>query len=108
MKKLSVAFLFCLASTIANAQIGPQFVQVPKSVICGPAAIVFKGLTDDDIKEQPLWIGKDEAGNSDYALFINEKTKAFTLIQYTGTTACILGIGYKSEIYKLAPNEKRM
>jgi len=108
MKKLAVAFLFCLNSTIANAQIGPQFVQVPKVVVCGPADIVFKGLTDDDIKEQPLWVGKDESSKSDYALFVNEKTMAFTLIQYTGTTACILGLGYKSEIYKLAPNEKRM
>ena len=108
MKKSAVAFLFCLISTIANAQIGPQFVQIPKMVLCGPAAIVFKGLADKDVNEQPLWIGKDDAEKSDYALFLNEKTKAFTLIQYTGTTACILGIGYHSEIFKLKPDEKPM
>jgi len=108
MKKVTMAFLFCLSSTIANAQIGPQFTQVPKVVLCGPADIVFKALSDDDIKEQPAWIGRDESGKSEYALFVNEKTKAFTLIQYTGSVACLLGIGYKSDFFTLKPNEKKM
>lgn len=101
MKKLAVAFLFCLTSTIANAQIGPEFRQVPKNVICGPVHIVLKALTDKDIDEKPLWIGKDEAGKSDYAVFVNAKTGAFTILQFGQEIGCILGIGYKSDVFKL-------
>jgi len=101
MKKLSVAFLFCLTSTIANAQIGPEFRQIPKSVICGPVTTILKALTDKDINEKPLWIGKDESEKSDYAVFVNTKTGAFTIIQFGKEVGCILGIGYRSDTYNL-------
>lgn len=96
MKKLSMAFLFCLISTIANAQNMPEFRQVPKPVLCGPVNVVLKGLADDDINEKPIWIGKNDDQKSDYALFVNPKTSAFTLIQFGKEWACILGIGFKS------------
>lgn len=96
MEKLSMAFLFCLTSTIANAQNMPEFRQVPKPVLCGPATVVLKGLADDDINERPIWIGKNDDQKSDYALFVNPNTSAFTLIQFGKEWACILGIGFKS------------
>jgi hypothetical protein len=105
VKKLSVAFLFCLTSTIANAQIGPQFRQISKPVLCGPANIVLKALAEEDIDEKPFWIGKDDTEKSDYAVFLNAKTGAFTLLQLGREWACILGIGYKSDSFTVKPTE---
>ena len=99
MKKLAVAFLFCLTSTIANAQIGPDFRQIQKNVFCGPVSVILKALAADDIKEEPLWTGKDESERSDYAIFVNSKTGAFTIIQFGKEIGCILGIGYSSQSF---------
>lgn len=100
MYKLSVAFLFCLIGTIANAQSGSQlpngFVQTNKPVLCGPADTVFKGLADPEIDEKPLWIGTAENG-SNFAVFVNAKTSGFTIIQFGQTIACIIGIGDRSD-----------
>ena len=57
MKKIAVAFLFCLTSTIANAQSGqlpPGFITTNKPVLCGPADTIFKGLADQEIDEKPF------------------------------------------------------
>lgn len=99
MKPISVAFLFCLTSTIANAQIVPEFRQFPKTVLCGPVSTILSTLTDQEVNEQPFWIGKDASENSNYALFVNAKTGAFTIIQFTQEIGCVLGVGYKSETY---------
>lgn len=101
MKNITVAFLFCLISTIANAQIGPEFRQIPKTVICGPFETILKGLTDKDIDEKPIWVGQDESKNSSYIVFVNKTTGAFTIVQLGKEIGCILGIGYKSELYQL-------
>ena len=93
VRLITVAFLFC-ASTIANAQ--SEFRNIPKSVLCGPAEGVFKALADPEINETPVWLGKEDSKASDYALFVNPKTSAFTLIQFGKEWACILGIGFKS------------
>lgn len=103
MNKCVVAFLFCLTSTIANAQIGPGFQQVPKSVVCGPLSTILKSLADKDIAEQPLWIGKDEGEKTNFAVFVNAQTGAFTILQFGQEIGCILGLGYKSETFKLVP-----
>ena len=99
MKKLSVAFLFCLISTIANAQAESNFKQIPKPVLCGPVELIFKSLTDSDINEQPIWTGKNEDSKSDYALFVNPKTNSFTLVQFGKECGCILGVGHKSQTF---------
>jgi len=96
MKKFAVAFLFCLISTIANAQPGPQFRNIPKPVLCGPLEVLFKGLADEEVNEKPIWIGKAEDEKSEFAVFVNRKTGAFTLVQFGKEWGCILGIGYSS------------
>jgi len=97
MKRLAVAFLFCLTSTIANAQIGPQFRNIPKPVLCGPLDILFKGLADEEVNEKPIWIGQAEDKKSEFAVFVNPKTGAFTMVQFGKEWGCILGIGYSSK-----------
>lgn len=54
MRKLLVAFLFCSTSTIANAQIGPEFATLHKPVICGPAETILKGLFVDIVIGKPF------------------------------------------------------
>lgn len=98
MKQLAtVAFLFCLTGTIANAQQQPGFVQIPKPVICGPVAEILKNLADPEIGEKPIWIGKNEDGRSDYMIFVHPKTGAFTILQIGKEIGCVLGIGYSSQ-----------
>lgn len=101
MRKISVAFLFCLTSTIANAQVDAQFRQLQKNVFCGPFEVIVKALSDKEINEQPIWIGKDESERSEYAIFVNPKSGAFTIVQYGREMGCVLGIGYQSQTYKL-------
>jgi len=96
MRNLLVAFLFCLTSTIANAQIIPEVATLNKPVVCASAETILKWLADDEINEKPIWIGQDETGISEFILFVNSKTKAFTIVQFGKTTGCIIGIGYKS------------
>lgn len=110
--KSILAFLFCLSSTIANAQSGSQlpngFVQTNKPVICGPAEIVFQGLADPEIDEKPLWVGTAENG-SNFAVFINTKTSGFTVIQFGQKIACIIGIGDRSDSFTIStPRGKPM
>lgn len=109
MKKIAVAFLFCLTSTIANAQSGqlpPGFITTNKPVLCGPADTIFKGLADQEIDEKPLWVGTSE-NNTNFAVFVNTKTQGFTVLQFGETIGCILGIGPKSITFNL-PKAKSM
>ena len=108
MRKLLVASLFC-ASTIANAQIDlPQgFVTTTKPILCGPAPVVFRSLAGKDINEKPIWLGQDE-NKSNYAIFVNAETSAFTLIQFGEQMACILGLGPSSDIFENKPRGKPM
>lgn len=93
MKNPSVAFLFCLISSIANA----QSFQSSKPVLCAEIKELFKTLSGD-FKEIPMWSGKDASNDSRYALFINEKTGTWTILQFSADTACVLGLGEKSSM----------
>jgi len=96
MKKLLVTLLLS-CSTIASAQLEPDFKSVPKSVLCGPLAAIIRGITSAEIDERPIWVGRDEESKSYYAVFVNSKTGAFTVIQFGSEIGCILGTGIKSE-----------
>jgi hypothetical protein len=96
MKKLLVASLLII-STLSLAQMSPEFKEVPKTVTCGPLASIVKALISQDIGETPIWIGRDEADRSSYAVFVNPKTGSFTILQFGPVSGCILGVGHKSE-----------
>ena len=93
MKKIVVAVLFCF-STIVHAQ--NNFVTVNKPVICGPIEVILKGLADKDIDEKPVWIGQRDDQKTEFYMFLNFKTSAFTIIEAGKEIGCILSIGYKS------------
>lgn len=85
-----------LLPILGIAQENQSFGTFNKQVACAPIQVIFKALADPDIKEQPFWIGKDESEKSDYVIFVNDKTKAFTIVQIGKEVGCIIGVGYKS------------
>jgi len=89
MDKLLMAFLFCLASSIDNAQ---AFTTAQKPVICDETKKVIKSLTEN-FNEKPVWTAKDVQDNSRYSLFVNAKTGSWTLLQMSPEYACVLGVG---------------
>lgn len=93
MRKLTLAFLFCLISSIANA----ETIQLQKTLICDRTEIVFEKLAVE-FQESPLWSGADMNDSSRYVLTINNKTGAWTLVQYDKNIACILGVGANSKV----------
>jgi hypothetical protein len=100
MKKfLAVVFLSCLFSTIVNAQSNSSFVHVQKPVLCGPLNHILTELAGTDVNEKPVWIGKRDDQKTEFLLFINFNTSAFTLIEAGKEIGCVLGIGYQSNFF---------
>lgn len=99
MKKIFISLLLMSGSVLAQTQ--QNFVTVNKPVICGPLDVMLKGLADKDVDEKPVWIGKRDDQKTEFYMFINFKTSAFTVIEAGKEIGCILGIGYKSNF--LAP-----
>ena len=93
MRKLALAFLFCLISSIANA----ETFQLQKVMICDKKEIVFEKLALE-FEEAPIWSGADVSDSSRYVLTINNKTGAWTLVQYDRDIACVLGAGTNSKV----------
>lgn len=82
----NVAFLFCLASTIANAQ---PF-QVTRQLQCDKASEVFKIIPD--FKEMPVWQGRNDKGLMSI-LTLNPETKTWSIIITDGEKACLVDSG---------------
>lgn len=93
MRSITVAFLFCLTSTIANA----QAFQTNKPVICDETKKVISAL-NEHWNEKLVWAANDGRDQSRYALFVNEKTKTWTMLQLTPEVACVVGVGDKSQM----------
>ena len=89
MRILLMAFLFCLTSSIANAQ---EVIELTKPVKCGDTQWVVNHFTSE-YGEKPLWVGKDGNSNSYVTLLINKETRTWTLLQYDGKMACVLSVG---------------
>lgn len=88
MRAIAMAFLFCINSTIANA----ESFQATKPVLCDDAKKVLDSISKD-YNERLTFVAKDAGDKSRYILLSNEKTGSWTLIQMTAQVACILGVG---------------
>ena len=87
--RLTLAFFVCLP-TAANAQFRYDY-----PIVCDNTQKVIKVL-EEDFKEQLSWKGSHTSDNSKYSLWINEKTRSWTLLKMTPETTCILGVGDES------------
>ncbi len=95
MRKLAMAFLFCLTSTIANAQ--DEISLVNKPVYCSSLKLVIETVTSPEYREEPVWSGRDE--KSKYIMTANRKTGTWTFIQYNDNIACVIGVGDKGKMF---------
>jgi hypothetical protein len=83
-----MAFLFCLTSSIANAQ---QIVDLVKQLKCSDAQSVMSYFSVN-FQEAPLWVGKTNTGTH-ITLLVNKETRTWTMIEYDASMACVLGAG---------------
>jgi hypothetical protein len=88
MRKIAMAFLFCLTSSIANAQ---EIIDLTKPMKCSDAQLVMNYFVDIH-KETPIWVGKS-VHNTHITLLMNKETRSWTMIEYDTTIACVLGAG---------------
>ena len=88
MPKLAMAFLFCLASSIAHAQ---EIIDLQKPLKCSDAQVVMNYFVDTH-KETPIWVGKS-VHNTHITLLMNKETRSWTVIEYDVRIACVLGAG---------------
>ena len=93
MRKLTVAFLFCLISSIANAQ---PF-EARKPVLCDNVQTLIDSLLHN-YQEKPTWMARNPQDDTRFTLFVNSKTGAWTLLQMTPEVACIIGVGEDSQL----------
>jgi hypothetical protein len=88
MRCTTMAFLFCLISSIAHAQ---EIIDLQKSLKCSDAQVVMNYFVDTH-KETPVWVGKS-VHNTHITLLMNRETRSWTMIEYDTRLACVLGAG---------------
>ena len=88
MRSTTMAFLFCLISSIAHAQ---EIIDLQKSLKCSDAQVVMNYFVDTH-KETPVWVGKS-VHNTHITLLVNKETRSWTVIEYDTRLACVLGAG---------------
>ena len=91
MKKFFLIFCFPLTSFAQQTAY--------KAVMCADTEKVITALTGKDYKEQPFWMGVDQKDHT-YSIFYNKQTTGWTIIEFKGKTACILGAGEESQLSK--------
>ena len=87
LKVKCVAFLFCLISTIVNAE---PF-EINRKLICETADIVLKTL-EREFGEKPVWQGKNSQGLHSL-LLANTKTESWSIVITDGINACVFDSG---------------
>ena len=87
---LRVAFLFCLTSSIANAQVPERMFQAEVELNCAPAQIMLEFLAREFGQEQ-IWVGQDKLTKSPTTIAVmrNKETGSFTVVQYSAHVACV-------------------
>jgi len=68
-----------------------------KVVVCAETENVIRTLTGKDYKEKPFWMGVDNKDNT-FSIFYNKETTGWTIIEFKGRTACVLGAGEESQL----------
>jgi len=92
MRNTTMAFLFCLISSIAHAQ---QIIDLQKPLKCSDAQSVMNYFVDTH-KETPVWVGKS-VHDTHITLLTNPATGSWTMIEYGDKIACVLSAGeYRS------------
>lgn len=97
--------LGCL--TLAYTQIHAQ-TMVNKPIVCMDTQGLVRAISSNEIGEKPHWLGNADTEDSNFVLFVNPKTKSWTLVQLNEKVACILGTGSKSTDAQYTPAKRQM
>lgn len=89
MKKLLAAVLLLPSIALSQQSKENKVITTTKKVVCAELSLILKEL--EDAKEYPFWVGADEG--SYYSLFVNKKSKEWTLVQFNQDFGCIIGVG---------------
>ncbi len=92
-----------LTLVIGSAALAQDSQTLNKPVPCMDFDLLVKALTGPKYQEMPVWLGIEASSNTRYSLFVNTSTGDWTLIQFSGKTACILGAGQQSQALKTGP-----
>jgi hypothetical protein len=85
--------IFALIFTIAvMATVGAQTRTLNKPVTCDATRKVLYTIVTE-FEETPQWQGSNQLEGTRFLLTVNLKTGAWTLIELSDTTACIIGVG---------------
>ena len=97
MQKLIMAFLFCLISSIAGAQVPNRTFQAEVQLNCAPAQTMLEFLAREFGQEQ-IWVGQDKLTKTPTTIAVmrNSVTGSFTVVQYSAHVACIHSSGPSS------------
>ena len=97
MQKLIMAFLFCLISSIAGAQVPNRTFQAEVQLNCAPAQTMLEFLAREFGQEQ-IWVGQDNLTKTPTTIAVmrNRVTGTFTVVQYSSSVACIHSSGPSS------------
>ena len=85
-----IAKILLLLALCATAQAQQTQQTLQKTVDCAPTQLVLKNL-QRKYGEQPLWGAQVQ--HTTVAVFVNQQTKTWTLIQFDENLACVLDTG---------------
>ena len=90
MRLRFMAFLFCLISSVANAE---ERIKIDKPVICQSSMSLVTELKTK-FGEELIISGKHAFLEDVYtAIFLNNKTGSYTVIELNGEVACVISLG---------------
>ena len=89
----NILALLCMVAVLTT--VSAQTRRLNKPVVCDNTEKVFRTMVEE-LGETPQWRGATSEQGTSTVLTVNPKTGAWTLIEYTAVTACVIGVGENS------------
>lgn len=89
----TILTILALLAVFTMATAEPRTLNKP--VVCEATEKVFRTMVEE-FKETPQWQGVNPQQGTSVVLTVNLTTGAWTLIEYTTVTACVIAVGENS------------
>ena len=90
MKKILARLLMCVA--VSSYSQPSEIFELQKPLKCSAVEVLMNYLAQN-YGERMVWVGKETFTGTYIALYKNETTGTWTMIQYDIKTGCVLGAG---------------
>lgn len=90
MRTLTAVLILTVVTTVSA-----QTRRLSKPVVCDSTEKVFRTIVEE-FGETPQWRGITTEQGTTTVLTVHPRTGAWTLIEYTAVTACVIGVGESS------------